>query len=127
MMDKKKSAGVLAYGIFFIICGIVCLISYFNLILSTYCSDYLFVSIIMLPLIAMSFLLGVGLLKLKNWARILCMWTASAVGLFLMFAVAFGLGGVNFGSLGVGLVLIFVATGPIIFFFTRPKVKEQFK
>jgi hypothetical protein len=55
------------------------------------------------------------------------MLTALGTGLFLMFAIAFGLGGVNFESILVGLILVFIAAGPVIFFLTRPKVKEQFR
>ncbi len=108
-MDKKRSNGVIIVGIMLIISSIAG-------ILGRYADWRL---LIYIPL----FISGVGILFLKNWARVLSILilTIFTIETFIILK--------NFST---PILIIMQAFGVIYFLFliyylTRPKVKEQFK
>jgi hypothetical protein len=132
-MEKKMSAGIAAVGIYAII------ISFFLL--------YVYISLMLLPsgkflvllipiIIAISIgLSGIFILRLKNWARILLMfqmvyWIFIGIrGVHVLFILSSsGIGkGSNYPNAWTGFGIFFLLPAIIvIYFFTRPKVKEQF-
>jgi len=129
---RKRPVGVVVFGIIAIIIGSIIFYSIIPLTKFTY-PFYLH----SLPyfIVAILFILsGVGILKLKNWARILfflLMIIWSFFGLqasrymqvyYLIYRKSHSLGPI------IGWVVYFLLPSLAAFYyFTRPKVKEQFK
>ncbi|GEM_PF-5151783 len=71
----------------------------------------------------LQFFAGFGLIKHKNWARILLIFLVSAV-------ILFSLGVIIFGPKHLGYRTLLIVSGFIscyvIYYFTRPQVKKQF-
>jgi hypothetical protein len=133
-MVKKRSAGVTIVGVYAII------ISFFLL--------YIYISVILLPsvnfiaplmniIIAISIgMSGIFILRLKNWARILFIfqmiyWVIIGMrGVHALFILDFsGIGkGNNYPNAWIGFgIFSLLPAIIIIYFFTRPRVIEQFK
>jgi len=117
-MEKKRSVGVMVFGI------LALLFSFAYLTEISILSKVLDTKIVVL--MGFGFLIsGIFLLKLKNWARILFLFTAGAQSLVYIWW--------NFTvkrDFLEHLVLLFVAILLFLifyYFFTRPKIKEQFK
>lgn len=69
--------------------------------------------------------LGFGILRLKNWARITAVILAASFGVFKLFKIISSINDPHF-SLHHGLIQLLILT-ITIWYLTRPKVKEQFK
>jgi len=125
-MEKKRSIGVTIFGYLTLICAVWWISNIIRIIVTqgeveSYESMpfYLIGAIINIAL-------SVGILKLKNWARLIFLW------LFGIGSIGMFLGGLWMGGDNLLLVIlsssIFLLPGALfIYFFTRPKVREQFK
>ena len=138
-MENKRSIGVTAFGIIFIIQSASVLIKdciKFNA--SDWMVYYGFISSVILLILA------INILQLKEWSRKGIIYfqifvTAISVLLFMLYASKLYVPnmivrGKNiplegktlwiFG--GINMIFVAIATFVVIYFFTRPKVKEQF-
>ena len=128
-MEKKRSVGVTIFSVIMIIAGIV-------LIFATYSVPLIIESFMPTAMLSLCIIIIVGIyiLKRKNWARILVLWVTSLwviVGLLTTYSSIFKTA-MPGSKLVVNIVadfliwhfLPFVTT---FYFFTRPKVREQFK
>jgi len=74
---------------------------------------------------------AIGIFKRKNWARLMCLglaWLACIAIVILGLTFGISLSSGSDSAVGVKVLLLALAVcGPVIFFLTRPKVKEQFK
>ncbi len=129
-MEKKRSIGVIILSIFLLLCVIPGLIAAFIGGISHSNAESpaeIALDIIMRILFITSpvvFLVtAIGLLELKNWARILTMILFPVLIYITSFGVCI--------LFDVPPILILVICGIffvlIIYYLTRPKVKEQFK
>ena len=107
-MEKKRSIGVVIFGVVFIFLGVL--------------------FILVLPLFSILYLIvGIGILMLKPFARYLAIVTA-VLGIVVNSIKMVGLLNKN-----IPLQLLFALVGTylihlgVIYFFTRSQVKEQFK
>ena len=140
-MEKKRSKGVTIFGIFFIFGSIAGLFtSGFNLFildLDKTIVFYTFISSILL------LILGINILRLKEWARkgtIYYHIATTLIGIYLSPLIS-NQSAIRLKNLGVtqkeipditttsnfALIIPILLTLIVIYFFTRPKVKEQFK
>jgi len=143
-MEKKRSAGVIVFGIIGIIIGLVILYWFVHMlrisILYTFHRPNILSRLLTLFFFSttgISFVVcGISILKLKNWARILIMPLMviySILGSYITYAwiiLQYPDDPILFKFvLPVGSYLVFFLAPLIIsiYFFTRSKVKEQFK
>lgn len=150
-MKKKRSGGMIILGILLTSIGglffywfsfpfIRCLISerfnlarFMNLGPAGRMSDFEQLLLVIMPIILM--IAGIGILLLKSWARktILFIFVPLVYLYSFVFAYVYikGEGVANFDSFfrfcGIAILSSTLITGPVVIFFTRPKVKEQFK
>ncbi len=129
----KRSFGVTIFSLVLLILAIVIII---NLIKASffshlYCALYelLLYDLILLAAAVLLIILSIGIWQLRNWARITCLWIAAIAGVYIfLFGLALGgTYGVTFDVIIESLLCSSLPIAPIIFFFTRPKVKKQFK
>jgi hypothetical protein len=118
-MGKQRSAGVTFWGIFIIINALLSIIVYF-LKSPILLKD----SLITITLNALYIVCATGALLLKEWAR-------KTTVVICTFFTAVGLLGLIFFMKSLIMVLFIgyilaISIGELIFF-TRPKVKEQFR
>lgn len=144
-MKKKRSVGVTVFGVvgiaigLWIIIGFAMLSSFATGIYTTSSCVDLLVQFFY-AILALGFTVcGASILTLRHWARILFlsfMGVYSLLGLVPLYFVtvinaAYGGGIIHIGPLmfflGVYLVVFGLPTVLSFIFFTRPKVKEQFK
>jgi len=136
-MEKKRSKGVTVFGILLIcspliisLVAVILLLTFTSIPLKfflkatikTWMSNYS-----ILIFLAKIFL-GVGVLKLKEWARKLVIVFAG-VGLFGLLINCYIKSDIIFtDNLTLVIMLLsFIEVSLFLYFFTRPKVKEQFK
>lgn len=113
---KKQSAGVITFGILAVIIGIIAFMEAYPEINTMYnqyskitFQQYV-IRVILLSVCTTALLIsGIGVIFLKNWARIS----------FMIFSIII--------AVTTFLILFFWFPIISIVFFTRPKVKEQFK
>ena len=123
-MEKKKPIGVTVFGIILLLSSVPFL---FALLLTGPRAGVFFIPLIAIPLICI--ITGVGLLKLKNWARMMTIFISPILS-FIFFtvpseflhdklppAIAWSIVILEAGVISIG----------IIYYLTRPKVKEMFK
>jgi len=130
-MAKKRSVGVTVFGILLILCPlfyylqgvIIFLIKSIPLtslpshIIRAYRSNPF------VPLLQLAFIIcGIGVLQLKEWARNLIV---SILAIGLLFSILFFV--VLASSPLIKKLSNIIFDGLFLWFFTRPKVKEQFK
>jgi len=117
-MEKKRSVGVTIFGIF-------ALLFSFAYIIEIYVSRLLQARLCLI--MGISFLIsGIFLFSLRNWACILFLFATGAQSvIYIIF---------NFNNQSMTIFEripgFLIATSPFLislFFFTRPKVREQFK
>jgi len=137
-MEKKRSVGVTVFGIIMIIVGILGILS--SLVGgSMICSiagvkphaiflgvGFLFTTIGIMYLIG-----GFGVLSLKPWARNLTLLLSSFNSILIILMLLGTVKVIVKDPIAIlycipQILLLFLLIG-IIYFFTRPKVKEQFK
>jgi hypothetical protein len=118
--EKKRSKGVTFCGWIHVVVGALGIIRTF--LISAF-RDYQIINI------GAPFMLviGIGLLKLKEWAR------KSVIIYYILIVLAFPVA-IVVGSLYSEILSMlidyipqFIIVGVVIYFFTRPKVKEQFR
>lgn len=146
-MEKKRSIGVTVYSITIILFGLCTLIFVaFRTILSeamVFClasfpeflHQMLMVSLSLLAFPIVCIVIGVGLLKLKNWARFLLFISVIILIVFgLLDIIEPRFSGFLFRHIDIIdiydelFILIMILFIPALFFFyTHPAVKEQFK
>lgn len=131
MMEKERN-GVRIIGIFFLIC----IIPTFIIVLSQGMFKFGLFGIplgILSPLLF--YICGRGLLLFKNWARIFTLVSSPLLSTLLFIVLFWMLPWICHVSTmsGIFVTMFLAKLGAIIFFFfilyylTRPKVKEQFK
>jgi len=142
-MEKKRSVGVTLLGIIFILLGLPSLLIALLAGISGYYGKGLkllidiFMRIIFIGTPGALIFSGIGLLSLKKWGRICAIITAIAISLVLC---GYGIAGfivksssidksciswdISFTRFCFFSALFFLL---VIFYLTRPKVKEQFK
>jgi len=137
-MEKKRSRGVIILGVCLLICVIPGLAAAFIGAISGSVPGSILLDIAMrIPVILspIIFLLtGIGVLMLKNWARLLVLFLSP-----ILSYVAIGFGSILVevflptSKLSAKVISAIIIPGMIIMFLcilyylTRPKVKEQFK
>ncbi len=136
-MAKKRSVGVTVFGIVAIIISVLHVLPCILILTTTYqirLGDIILVISIALIGFAFGFS-GIFLLRLKNWARILFMFQMVYLAViliafrpfcFLMWLMKSGIEDC-LKSLFAWLVCLVLPCSIFIYFFTRPKVKEQFR
>ena len=127
-MKKKRSIGITILGFSLLLPVISILLQFLPRVL-LYCqfrrinftADFL-VILTSVPFIVAS----IGILKLKNWARIFCIYWVALIGLYFCY-LCLSVGYLSLRSILEALVVSVIPAIVIIFYLTRPKVKEQFK
>lgn len=118
-MNNKRSIGVTLFGWFYIINGLaefIEIIWHFIKPLDKSVEELNVYG----PIIGILFIsIGIGLLKLKEWARIAMLILASIAIVVSPFLI------LSKPTNNVIVILLFSCF--ILFFFTRPKLKEQFR
>lgn len=135
-MEKKRSVGVTRLGICLLLCVIPgCFAATIGAISGSQAKGTLEVAVeIIMRILFISspflFLItGIGLLKLKNWARILTLFLSPALayvgvgftGIILTFLIPDKIWTFIFS---ITVIVTFLS---IIYYLTRPEVKEQFR
>lgn len=119
-MKKKRSVGVTIFGIFAIMFSFAYLTEIQRL------SKVIDLKIVVI--MGISFLVfGIFILKLKNWARILFLFVIGGQSLIYVswgFAHGANKGFLEYFVMLIVAVFLFLVS---LYYFTRPKVKEQFK
>jgi hypothetical protein len=117
-MEKKRSVGVTIFSILYLVVGVL--------------------FVLIMPLFSLLYIIaGIGLLLLKPFARYLAVATSIlgiVVGTIRGAQMLQSITKVSAGSIFINslpllftLLLTYLFHLGVIFFFTRPKVKEQFK
>lgn len=113
-MEKKRLVGMSVLGILILLPAIM-----YSLIIT----KSFWYTIIVIFSITLSY----GIFKVKNWARIICIWLALIVWLYFLYLdISIRYIKTLFIILGQAIIY-FVPAGILIFYLTHPKVKEQFK
>lgn len=144
-MEKKRSKGVLIFGSGLIAIGAIVLVYFISLAfqpLDMVMKTYSLPRLISVYLILMGyylipslfhFIIGIGIFRLKAWARIASFPLVALSFFYIAFMLMLYLYkespslpfGRNFYWIVMAIYLVFII-GAFIFF-TRPKVKEQFR
>jgi len=115
-MGKKRAKGATFISIFYLCTGI--LLFYFFLYIAITQRTFNFVH---LAFATVATILGYFILKLKNWARVIAiMWTIITIFIGLLLII----------TEKINPIIPVTRTIPhliIMYYLTRPKVKEQFK
>ncbi|MFC1590258.1 hypothetical protein ACFL42_02050 [Candidatus Omnitrophota bacterium] len=137
MAPKKRSIGVTIFGVLLVLAAVFIVINSTLTFLTLlegefYIEDIIAEDFIVVPIeIAALVILAVGIFKLKNWARIICLSLAWVGGLsFLFMGLSFGVAlSSEPDNVVMSKVILSAAAilGPVIFFLTRPEVKDQFR
>ena len=114
-MKKKRSAGVTIFSVIIIVVSVM-----FFVLLLLYPYGNKFENLFFTAFSTSQLICGISILKLKNWARILFICLMIILGFWMMPMLI-----KDFRTFPANLWFIFAAVS--IFFFTRSKVKEQFK
>ena len=121
-MENKRAMGVTIFAILNIVGGIAAIILNIKYVFSDYYFPYLFIGLGLYILI-----IGIGLLNLKEWARrseiIICTFCLVSTFIFSDFIIL----GVKKGLLTNKYMIKNLIALFEIYYFTRLKVKEQFK
>lgn len=119
-MEKKRSVGVIIFGLLFIICTLP------NILIRFIRLGSISLPYLITPLI--SVVTGIGILLLKEWGRKLALISAIVV-VVVSSAMFFINPEIIFKNTHNLLINIYLLTyfGLVWYFFTRYKVKEQFK
>jgi len=112
-MEKKRSVGIIILSIAYILIGLI--------------------TLFITPLFSVLFVIfGIGLFTLKNSIRYLAIFTHAILAVVMPILRYAGLSGfskqeaMNINIIFATLIAILI-NGYIIFYLTRPNVKEQFK
>jgi hypothetical protein len=129
MMEKKRSKGIVILGTFLLVCLLPALMAAFIAAISgpgpserIHGPSQIRLVFILSPV---AFLLaGIGVLALKNWARVFTIIVCSVMTL-LIIGLLFLSTSVDLLPLIFFLAIVIIFTS-IIYYLTRPKVKRQF-
>ena len=134
-MDKKRSIGVTGLSVYLLLCAVPALFAaIIGGISGSQAKGALAVALDIIMRIffisspVLFIMAGMGLSKLKNWARLMTMFLSP-----LLSFIAIGISGIfldmimppKIVSLTIPVGTVIMSIG-IIFYLTRPKVKEQF-
>lgn len=132
-MEKKRSIGVTVFGFLIVIFALFPVVILFRAFIEPLRKVSFGGAFMYIAMALALFFLALGIFRLKNWARVICLWLSYIWGLAVI-SIGF--------SLGTGLYLLskpteFVVLGilfyaliifvPIIFFLHHPNIKKQFK
>lgn len=140
-MEKKRSLGVTIFGFLVVLPSLLFWISQFRELIERdmgiggdkeFWLEYIYAGIFGIFISAFFILLCIGILRLKNWARLIYLCYVWIIQLtFAIFLFGFSYNDIlnTRSPLGVKIssAIFLVYTILPIIFFTRPKVKEQFK
>lgn len=123
--------GIKVLGIFFLSISLILIIGFGISNQSDYgiLFGWLIPTVVLSPLVAAS----LGFLRYKNWARVLFLWIAWITGIILLFWTyiiwTYNPSRVNIHEIFGNLFFSFlpISFAGIIYFLTRPKVKELFR
>jgi len=144
-MEKKRSIGVTLFSIGFMMIGAIILIYFFSLayqFLDKTIKNYSLSRLISICFLLICyyfipslfhFMIAIGLFKLKPWVRVILFPFLPLSFIYIAYMLLLYLYtkspslpfGKNFYWVAIAIYLIFIVASFI--FFTRPKVKEQFK
>lgn len=137
-MEKKRSVGVTLLAICFILVGVISIpgayLSYWIMGLEDVETGYVTFRMTLAFLnIILSFCCGIGILILREWARKLTLFYVffgfisylTSMPAQIKILKSFGAHSIMY--LLPFLILVLAIYVAILFFFTRPKVKDQFK
>lgn len=128
-MEKKRPLGVIIFAILFILVPLSVVIEFikevpsygFRELVPTYFGPFI-LSVFLI-------VLSIGIFKLKEWARAICVW--GSILFFIWGWSCFLVGWNPLKVMGLGELFYIIYPTiigiPTLFYFTRPKVKEQFK
>ncbi len=131
-MKDRISLGITLIGILSILFGLIAIIQIYDsfLLEGGFNSGFLLSVVFILLLIGIFLPLGIGILKKKNWARktIIIYSFLTASWMTLLYG-PFGQKAFSRPpkNSGLSILIIWLVCFIVIFFVTRPKVKEQFK
>ena len=117
-MEKKRSKGVAFLGFWLIVQGV----AFFVIPIVENIPSGL---IIGLPIVLIIIFMGIGILKLVNWIRIMAVILHIMGGLFCLATATIAF--FNQPIVAIPLLIPLTIFIGIVYFFTRPKVKEQFR
>ena len=115
-MEKKRSFGVIVFGILLILIGVR------NLVFLWFFKNLHWVEKIFQSLLIVFFncYCGINILLLKSWARTIFIFMS-------ILLIPLSILGYIFFPFNIWILLNVPFSLAIIYFFTRPKVKEQFE
>lgn len=127
-MEQQKSTGIKNLGSFLTVCSTLGIFAGFLIAMSggelSFINTFMRGFFILTPL---SYLIGsIGLRRLKNWARLLTIINALILSVVYSVVVFSGLHGVEVFPL-VFWLIITIPSCLVIYYLTRPQIKEQFK
>ncbi|MFC1621150.1 hypothetical protein ACFL2G_02485 [Candidatus Omnitrophota bacterium] len=114
---EKRSVGLTLFGIFTILSGVNSMLTG---VLTGVVAELTFMSYIGIAVGIVFVIMGVAILKLKKWAWFLSMF-------FAMSSLVVGIGGLMVSPNKSLMVVGSLIPGLIIYYLTRPKVKNQFR
>jgi len=133
-MEKKRSVGINILGIFFLLCTVPgCGVTIIAAMSSGSPDLHIRLPLIIAPIVFLAS--GIGIVLLKKWARILAIIISSAVSLTMFFVAYQSLAILSSHpewtasnvSFAISLLLGGLLFISIIYYLTRPTVKEQFR
>lgn len=143
-MDKKRSIGVTIFGILFIIGGFNGILKGISFVRIP--SGSFYAGLTELVFAGLSLACGYGVLLLREWGRRLTLfYTILSFLFYIIWWLTFGkevaakimeqralrgISGPEVSWIPLASILLFFSllyAGAVVFFFTHPKVKEQFK
>lgn len=130
-MEQQKTEGIRNLGAFLLVCSTFGIFTGFLMAMSggkpSLVDTFMRYFFIFTPI---SYFIGsLGLSRLKNWARLLTIINASILSLVFSIAIFSDFKGSSSEGVVFPLVFWLVITTPsclIIYYLTRPKIKEQF-
>jgi len=130
-MFRKRSIGVTIFGFLIVIGGIIGF--FWNFIFYLYLYRFGDIRIVLLrtfvifcnTMIILSIIYGIGILRLKEWARKMAIIVSAAI--LIIYPLLIFIFNVSFVRLNI-LAIVITLGFPlgIIYFFTRPNIKKQF-
>ena len=129
LMKKKKSVGVTIFGYSFFIYPFWIFMELIDEGRFLTFSELMGIEFYILLSSCVSIIaIAIGILRLQNWARLICVYGSI---LFLIWGLYCGFSDANpFNFVGLAELCYFIypliISVPLLIFFTRPKVKEQF-
>ncbi|MCU0652321.1 MAG: hypothetical protein MUC39_05205 [Candidatus Omnitrophica bacterium] len=135
-MERKSLIGVTLCGIFSIFMSIFSIYAFFKMLrgykliieMNFMPNWMVYYGIAILPIVAVLLMIsGIGILKNKSWGRKILLYISIYNLLAKIILLCLGITQKTPAGKPLGLAISFGVYLLIIYYFTRPKVKEQFK